>query len=63
MLGVEVSEVTHLSPEVKALKVILDPSILELDYVLCRGGLNRLYKMCVSDLVNYLKPLVLDIFK
>lgn len=64
ILGVEVGAVTPLSPRVRALRVILDPAIARLEYVVCGGGsLNRLYKVRVLDLVNYLKPEVADIFK
>jgi len=38
VLGVEVSAVTPLSEHVKSLRVVMDPAILENDYVLCGGG-------------------------
>jgi prolyl-tRNA editing enzyme YbaK/EbsC (Cys-tRNA(Pro) deacylase) len=64
VLGVEPGAVTPLSPRVKSLKVFLDPAILVNENVLCGGGsLNKLYKVKTSDLLNYLKPDIIDIFK
>lgn len=63
VLGVEPGAVTPLSPNVKRLRVVADPSIAGLDYVLCGGGsLNRLYKVKTSDLFKYLNPEFLDVF-
>ena len=64
VIGVEVGAVTPLSPKVKGLQVVLDPTILSQEFVVCGGGaLNRLYKVRVRDLLNYLNPTPLDIFK
>jgi Uncharacterized conserved protein len=38
VLGVEVGAVTPFSERVKSLRVVMDPAILENDYVLCGGG-------------------------
>ncbi|MCG2866765.1 MAG: YbaK/EbsC family protein, partial [Vulcanisaeta sp.] len=37
VLGVEVGAVTPFSERVKSLRVVMDPAILENDYVLCGG--------------------------
>ncbi|MFB6470295.1 MAG: aminoacyl-tRNA deacylase [Vulcanisaeta sp. AZ3] len=63
VLGVEVGAVTPLSEHVKLLKVIMDPSILENEYILCGGGSkNKLFRVNVKDLVQLLKPEFLDAF-
>lgn len=64
VLGVEPGAVTPLSKALRNLRIILDPAILENEYLVCGGGsLNRLFKLKTRDLVEYLKPEVLDIFK
>lgn len=64
VLGVEPGALTPISSAVKSLRVILDPAILELDYVLCgSGALNKLYRVKARDLVSYLKPEIVDIFR
>ncbi|MGC8983417.1 MAG: aminoacyl-tRNA deacylase [Desulfurococcaceae archaeon] len=64
VLGSEPGAVTPLSSSVKRLRVLLDPALLENEYVLCGGGsLNRLFKVRVRDLVEYLKPEVADAFE
>lgn len=64
VLGVEPGAVAPIGSAVKSLRVILDPAVLELDYVICgSGALNKLYRIKTSDLVNYLKPEILDFFK
>lgn len=64
VLGVEVGAVTPLSPRVKSLRVLMDPQILSLDYVVCGGGsLNRLYKVRVQDLLRYLNSQIVDVFR
>jgi len=64
VLGAEVGAVTPLSAKVKGLRVILDPAILDQEFVVCGGGsLNRLYKVGVEDLVRYLNPSLVDVFK
>ncbi|WP_054842440.1 YbaK/EbsC family protein [Vulcanisaeta distributa] len=63
VLGVDVGAVTPLSERVLSLKVVMDPSILENDYVLCGGGSrNTLMRINVKDLVNLLKPMFIDAF-
>ncbi|MEM2201004.1 MAG: YbaK/EbsC family protein [Ignisphaera sp.] len=63
VLSLEVGAVTPLSPRVKSLKVLLDPAILQNDYVLCGGGaINRLYKVKTSNLIQYLRPEIVDVF-
>ncbi len=63
VLGVEVGAVTPLLPCIKSLRVIVDPAILEYEYIICGGGsLNRLYKVKTRDLLNYLNPEITDIF-
>ncbi len=64
VLGVDVGAVTPLSERVLSLKVIMDPSILENDYILCGGGSrNTLMRINVKDLVNLLKPMFIDAFE
>ena len=63
VLGVEVGAVTPLLPRIKSLRVIIDPAVLEHEYIVCGGGsLNRLYKIKTRELLNYLNPEVTDIF-
>jgi prolyl-tRNA editing enzyme YbaK/EbsC (Cys-tRNA(Pro) deacylase) len=63
VLGVEVGAVTPYLPRIKSLRVILDPAILEHEYIVCGGGsLNRLYKVKTRDLLKYLNPEIIDIF-
>lgn len=63
VLGVDVGAVTPLLPRIKSLRVIVDPAILEHEYIVCGGGsLNRLYRIKTRDLVNYLNGEVVDIF-
>lgn len=64
ILGVDVGAVTPISARVKSLQVVLDPAIATQEFVVCgSGSLNRLYQVRVQDLLNYLKPMLLDIFK
>ncbi|MCC6046525.1 MAG: YbaK/EbsC family protein [Ignisphaera sp.] len=64
LLGVEVGAVTPISLKVKSFRVVLDPAILNQEFIVCGGGaLNRLFKVKVKDLVNYLNPTLIDIFK
>ncbi|MEM3926688.1 MAG: YbaK/EbsC family protein [Desulfurococcaceae archaeon] len=64
VLGVEIGAVTPLDSKVKRLRVIMDPAILEKDKILCGGGsLNRLYKINTRDLVKFLSPEIMDLFK
>jgi prolyl-tRNA editing enzyme YbaK/EbsC (Cys-tRNA(Pro) deacylase) len=64
ILNVEPGAVTPLSSRVRSLNVVLDPAILVNEYILCGGGsTKRLYKVKTSDLVEYLKPIIVDIFK
>jgi len=61
VLKMKPGAVTPISGIVKSLAVLLDPSILENDYILCGGGaLNRLFKVKTRDLVDYLKPQLID---
>ncbi|KUO94111.1 MAG: hypothetical protein AT717_07075 [Vulcanisaeta sp. CIS_19] len=63
VLGVEVGAVTPFSERVKSLRVVMDPAILENDYVLCGGGSrNTLIKVRTEDLVQLLKPTFIDAF-
>jgi len=64
VLGVEVGAVTPLSPRVRQLPVIVDPLITQHEYVVCGGGaLNKLYRVKVRDLLEYLNPRIVDVFK
>lgn len=64
VLGVDPGAVTPISKKVKSLRVLVDPQILALDYVVCGGGsLNRLYKVKTKELLEYLNPQIIDIFK
>lgn len=66
ILGVEPGAVTPILQTVKELRVILDPSILELEkeYVLCGGGsLHRLFRLKTRELLNFLEPEIFDVFK
>ena len=64
VLGVDVGAVTPLSERVLSHRIIMDPSVLENDYVLCGGGSrNTLIRVSVRDLVNLLKPMLIDAFK
>lgn len=64
ILGLEPGAVTPLSLKVKTLKVILDPAILDNEYILCGGGgINKLYKVKTASLLQYLNPDIIDIFK
>lgn len=63
VLGFEVGAVTPLSYRVKSLRILFDPAILQNDYVLCGGGaINRLFKVKTSNLLEYLKPEIVDVF-
>lgn len=63
VLGVEPGAVTPLSPSVRGLRVVADPLITKLDYVVCGGGsLNRLFKVRTRDLIDYLNPEFPEIF-
>ncbi|WP_162009131.1 hypothetical protein [Vulcanisaeta sp. EB80] len=47
----------------KSPRVVMDPAILENDYVLCGGGSrNTLIKVRTEDLVQLLKPTFIDAF-
>ncbi|MEM1696051.1 MAG: YbaK/EbsC family protein [Desulfurococcaceae archaeon] len=62
--GLEPGAVTPVSPTIKGFRVIADPLIMEKKYVLCGGGnVRRLYRVKTVDLVNYLKPEFIEIFK
>jgi len=64
VLGVEPGTVTPITQSVRSLRTILDPAILETEYILCGGGsLHRLFRLKTKDLLNFLNPEVLDIFK
>lgn len=64
VLGVEPGAVTPISSRIRELRVVLDPKVLKNEYVLCGGGsINRLYKVRTRDLVEYLKPMIADVFK
>jgi prolyl-tRNA editing enzyme YbaK/EbsC (Cys-tRNA(Pro) deacylase) len=64
ILGVDVGAVTPFSPRIKQIQVIMDPAIAEQEYIVCGGGaVNKLYRVRVKDLIDYLKPRFLDIFK
>jgi len=64
LTGLEPGALTPIHGAVKRLRVILDPALLEHEYILCgAGAFNRLYKVKTRDLVAYLKPEVIDIFK
>ncbi|MFP3215771.1 MAG: YbaK/EbsC family protein [Vulcanisaeta sp.] len=63
ILGVEVGAVTPLSERARSLRVIMDPAVLENDYVLCGGGSkNTLIKVRTEDLVRLLRPTFIDAF-
>lgn len=63
VLGVDVGAVTPLSERALSLKVVMDPAILENDYVLCGGGSrNTLMRVGVRDLVSLLRPMLIDAF-
>ena len=56
-------EVRPFSERMKSLRVVMDPAILENDYVLCGGGSrNTLIKVRTEDLVQLLKPTFIDAF-
>ncbi len=64
VLGVDVGAVTPLSDRVLSLRIIMDPSVLENEYVLCGGGSrNTLIKVNTMGLVNLLKPMFTDAFE
>ncbi|MGC9180335.1 MAG: aminoacyl-tRNA deacylase [Vulcanisaeta sp.] len=64
VLGVDVGAVTPLSNKVLSLRVIMNPSVLENEYVLCGGGSrNTLIKINTRDLVDLLKPEFIDAFE
>ncbi|HEW63502.1 aminoacyl-tRNA deacylase [Fervidicoccus fontis] len=64
ILGTEPGAVSPIDRQIKKLKIFLDPKILEEEYILCGGGSkNKLYKVKTSDLISYLNPNMLDIFK
>lgn len=63
VLGVEPGAISPLSPSVKELRVIADPSLKELDNIICGGGsIYRLYRVKTVDLLNYLRPEFFDVF-
>jgi prolyl-tRNA editing enzyme YbaK/EbsC (Cys-tRNA(Pro) deacylase) len=56
VLDVEVGAVTPLSSRIKQIQVIMDPAIAEQEYIVCGGGtVNKLYRVRVKDLIEYLK--------
>jgi len=64
VLGVPPGAVTPISRRVLSLRRILDPKILSEPYVICGGGtLNSLIKLGTEDLIKFLKPEVVDVFK
>ncbi|MGC8542765.1 MAG: aminoacyl-tRNA deacylase [Vulcanisaeta sp.] len=63
VIGMEIGAVTPLNERVRSMRVIMDPSILENEYVLCGGGSKyTLMRIKVKDLVQLLKPEFLDVF-
>lgn len=63
VLNVERGAVTPLSSRVRGLRVIMDPTVCELEEVLCGGGsLRRLYRVRTRDLLAYLQPELVDVF-
>jgi prolyl-tRNA editing enzyme YbaK/EbsC (Cys-tRNA(Pro) deacylase) len=55
---------SSFSLRIKQIQVIIDPVIAEHEYIICGGGaVNKLYRVRVKDLIEYLKPRFLDIFK
>lgn len=64
VLGIEPGAVTPILHTVKKLRVILDPAILEKEYVICGGGsLHRLFRLKTRELLNFLEPEIFDVFK
>jgi prolyl-tRNA editing enzyme YbaK/EbsC (Cys-tRNA(Pro) deacylase) len=64
VLGVPVGAVSPLLSKVLRFRRLLDPKILEKEYVICGGGdLNTLVRIVTEDLINYLKPEIVDVFK
>jgi Cys-tRNA(Pro)/Cys-tRNA(Cys) deacylase len=64
VLGVPAGAVSPLLSNVLRFRRLLDPKILEKEYVVCGGGdLNTLVRIITEDLINYLKPEIVDVFK
>jgi len=64
VLKVPAGAVSPLLSNVLKFRRLLDPKILEKEYVVCGGGdLNTLVKIVTEDLIKYLKPEVVDVFK
>jgi len=64
VLGVPAGAVSPLLDNVLKFRRLLDPKILEKEYVVCGGGdLNTLVRIVTEDLINYLKPEIVDVFK
>jgi prolyl-tRNA editing enzyme YbaK/EbsC (Cys-tRNA(Pro) deacylase) len=64
VLGVPAGAVSPLLSNVLRFRRLLDPKILEKEYVVCGGGdLNTLVRIVTEDLINYLKPEIVDVFK
>jgi len=64
VLGVPAGAVSPLLSNVLKFRRLLDPKILEKEYVVCGGGdLNTLVRIVTEDLINYLKPEIVDVFK
>jgi prolyl-tRNA editing enzyme YbaK/EbsC (Cys-tRNA(Pro) deacylase) len=64
VLGVPAGAVSPLLNNVLKFRRLLDPKILEKKYVVCGGGdLNTLVRIVTEDLINYLKPEIVDVFK
>jgi prolyl-tRNA editing enzyme YbaK/EbsC (Cys-tRNA(Pro) deacylase) len=64
VVGVPVGAVSPLLSNVLKFRRLLDPKILEKEYIVCGGGgLNTLIKIATEDLIKYLKPEVVDVFK
>jgi prolyl-tRNA editing enzyme YbaK/EbsC (Cys-tRNA(Pro) deacylase) len=64
VLEVPAGAVSPLLDNVLKFRRLLDPKILEKEYVVCGGGdLNTLVRIVTEDLINYLKPEIVDVFK
>jgi len=64
VLGVPAGAVSPLLDNVLKFRRLLDPKILEKEYVVCGGGdLNTLVRIVTEDLIKYLKPEIVDVFK
>lgn len=64
VLNIELGTVTPIISVVRKPRTMLDPVILENEYILCgRESLNKLFRVKIRDLLEYLKSDILDVLE